>query len=76
MSNTKIMIGGIGFDTGIRVVLWNEEEGLSFYPKKNFHSRNWNLDQCREKLKAFYIHHTATYRAHSTFAGLNARGLS
>jgi hypothetical protein len=74
--NTKIMVGGVGFDTGIRVILWDEPEGLSFYPYKKFHARNWNLKKCRQNLKAFYIHHTVTYRAHSTFAGLNARGLS
>lgn len=76
MKNTSIKVGGESFDTGIRVVLWDEPEGLSFYPKRKFHARNWDLETCRKHIKSFYIHHSVTYRAHSTFAALNARGLS
>jgi hypothetical protein len=74
--NTCIIVGGKEFDTGIRVVLWNEEEGLSFYPNRKFHARDWDLEECRKHIKAFYIHHSVTYTAHSTFRGLMARGLS
>ncbi len=75
--NSKIVVAGVGFDTGIRVVLWNEEAGLSFYPKgKGYTPYNHNLKQLRDRIKALYIHHTVTFRAHSTFGGLQARGLS
>ena len=75
--NTKIIVAGVGFDTGCRVILWNEEEGLSFYPKgRGFISYKQNLKQLRQRIKALYIHHTVTFRAHSTFGGLQARGLS
>jgi len=74
--NTSIIVAGVGFDTGIRVILWDEPEGLSFYPKRRFHARDWDLEECRKHIKSFYIHHSVTYTAHSTFRGLMARGLS
>jgi hypothetical protein len=74
--NTSIIVAGNGFDCGCRVVLWNEEGGLSFYPTKKFVSRNFSLAQLRAKINSFYIHHTVSYLAYSTFGGLKARGLS
>ena len=74
--NTSIIVAGKKFNCGTRVVLWNEEEGLSFYPKGKFGKRNLNLKQLREKINSFYIHHSVTYTAHSMFRGLLAQGLS
>jgi len=74
--NTKIIASGKGFDIGCRVVLWNEEEGLSFYPKGSFYKRDISLDHLREIINCFVVHHSVTYTAHSMFRGLNARGLS
>lgn len=74
--NTSIKVCGVEFDTGIRVVLWDEEEGFSFYPFKKFHARNWTLDEARKKINAFYIHHSVTFTASSMYGGLKAQGLS
>lgn len=75
--NTSIVIAGKKFETGCRVILWNEEAGLSFYPKgRGYTPYNQNFKQVQERMKALYIHHTVTFRAHSTFGGLQARGLS
>ena len=75
--NTSIVAAGHKFDLGCRVILWDEEEGLSFYPKgKGYIPYNQNLKQLQERIKALYIHHTVTFRAHSTFGGLQARGLA
>ncbi|MHA2426430.1 MAG: N-acetylmuramoyl-L-alanine amidase [Candidatus Hermodarchaeia archaeon] len=75
--NTSIVIAGKKFDAGCRVILWNEEAGLSFYPKgKGYTAYNQNFKQVQQRIKALYIHHTVTFRAHSTFGGLQGRGLS
>lgn len=75
--NTSIVVAGKKFDTGCRVILWDEEAGLSFYPiGKGYTSYNQNLEQLQNRIKALYIHHTVTYRAHSTFGGLLGRKLS
>jgi len=74
--NTSIKVCGESFDTGVRVVLWDEPDGLNFYPARKFHARDWGLEEARKKIKAFYIHHSVTFTAHSTFRGLKARGLS
>lgn len=76
MKNTSIVASGKKFDCGCRVVLWNEEEGLSFYPKRKFGARNLSLKKLRETIDSFYIHHSVTYTAHSMFRGLQAQGLS
>lgn len=76
MSNTSIVAAGNKFDCGSRVMLWNEEAGLSFYPNKKYVARNLSLKQLRDLIKAFYIHHSVTYTAHSTFGALKARNLS
>jgi hypothetical protein len=76
MKNTSIVAAGKKFDCGSRVVLWNEEEGLSFYPNKKYRARNLSLKQLRQTINSFYIHHSVTYTAHSMFRGLQARGLS
>lgn len=75
------MVAGVLFDTGTRVVLWNETNGLSLYhggpwSKGRYSARNDNLKELRKKIKALYIHHSVTYTAKSTFNGLIARGLS
>ena len=79
--NTSIVVCGKKYDTGARVVLWNEEEGLSFYPggswsKGRFSKRDVNIDQLRNLIDGFYVHHSVTYTAHSTFRALVARNLS
>jgi len=74
--NTSIIAAGKKFDVGCRVITWDEEEGLSFYPKKHFYARNWSFKELQQKMKCFVVHHSVTYTAHSMFRGLNARGLS
>ena len=79
--NTSIVVCGKKYDTGTRVILWNEEEGLSFYPggpwsKGRFSKRDIKIKRLRELVDGFYVHHTVTYTAHSTFRGLIARNLS
>jgi len=76
MINTSIVACGQSFDIGCRVVLWNEEEGLSFYPKKSFFSRNVSLNELQREITCFVLHHSVTYTAHSTFRGLLGRNLS
>lgn len=76
MKNTSIRVAGQEFNTGIRVILWDEPEGLSFYPSGKFNAKSWNLQKIRKELKSFHIHHSVTYTAHSTFRGLKSRGLS
>jgi hypothetical protein len=58
------------------VVLWNEEEGLSFYPKKLFYQRDVSLSDLQREITCFVLHHSVTYTAHSTFRALLGRGLS
>lgn len=74
--NTNIIVCGQKFDTGVRVVLWSEEEGMSLYPYGKFHARNWSLKEAQKHIKSLYFHHSVTYFAESTFRGLKARGLS
>lgn len=79
--NTSIVAAGKLFDAGCRVVLWDEEQGLSFYPggawsKGRYSARELELDELRKKITGFYIHHSVTYFAESTFRVLKARNLS
>lgn len=75
--NTSIVVAGKKFDSGCRVILWNEESGLSFYPKgKGYTPYNHTYKRLQDRINSLYIHHTVTFRAHSTFGGLQARGLS
>jgi hypothetical protein len=75
--NTSIVVCGKKFDCGSRVVLWNEEEGLSFYaPGGKYGARNLSLKELRKKIDAFYVHYSVTYTCHSMFRGIKARGLS
>ena len=79
--NTNIVVCGKKFDCGARVVLWDEQEGLSFYPggpsiKGHYTERNLNLKELSGLINAFYVHHSVTYTAHSMFRGLKARNLS
>ena len=76
MVNTSIVACGQKFDIGCRVVLWNEEEGLSFYPKKSFYARDVSLNDLQKEITCFVLHHSVTYTAHSTFRGLLGRNLS
>ncbi len=76
MANTSIVACGQKFDIGCRVVLWDEEEGLSFYPKKSFYARNVSLNDLQKDITCFVLHHSVTYTAHSTFRGLLGRNLS
>ena len=76
MANKSIVVCGKKFECNSRVVLWNEEAGLSFYPYNKFGARNISLGELRKLINAFYIHHSVTYTAHSMYRGLMARGLS
>lgn len=77
MANTSIVVAGQKFDCGCRVILWDEQEGMSFYPAKyTFVPRNLSLSELRKIINAFYIHHSVTYFAHSTFQVLKERKLS
>lgn len=74
--NTKIWAAGRSFDTGCRVVKWDEEEGLNFTPRDNYTRRNITFEQLSPLMKQFTVHWSVTYRANHMFNGLNARGLS
>jgi len=76
MVNTSIVAAGKKFDCGCRVVLWDEEAGLSFYAGGSYRPRKLSLKQLREIINSFYIHHSVTYTAHSMYRGLKGRGLS
>ncbi len=72
----NIIVAGQKFDTGTRVILWNEERGMSFYPYGKFGKRDISIQELRKKINSFVIHHSVTYFAESTFRVLKARGLS
>lgn len=74
--NTSIKVCGKSFDTGTRVVLWNEPGGMSFYPGGKYGARNFSLKELRNVINSFYIHHSVTYHAQSTFRVLKIKGLS
>lgn len=74
--NTSIVVCGKKFDTGARVILWNEPEGMSFYPYNKFGARNASLKELRKEINSFVIHHSVTYFAESTFRVLKTRNLS
>ncbi len=76
MVNTSIVACENLFNIDCRVILWNEEGGLSFYPKKKFYPRNITLNELQKEITCFVLHHSVTYTAHSTFRGLLGRGLS
>lgn len=74
---TNIIAAGVKFDIGCRVVLWDDPDGLSFYaPVKKYNSRNIEMDELRNDIKTFVLHHSATYTAKQTYTGLISRGLS
>ena len=75
--NTSIVVAGKKFDSRCRIILWNEPGGLNFYAKgKGYTPYSHDYKKLQDRIKALYIHHTVTFRAHSTFGGLQARGLS
>jgi len=75
--NTSIVAAGKKFNINCRVILWNEEEGLSFYPRRRgFTPRRLSFDQLSEKMSCFILHHSVSYTAHATFRGLMGRNLS
>jgi len=76
MGNTSIVAAGKKFDCGCKVVLWNEEGGLSFYAGGSYRPRYLSLQRLRDTITSFYIHHSVTYTAHSTYRALKARNLS
>ncbi len=77
MENTSIVAAGERCDIGCRVVLWDEDNGLSFYKKgMKYLARDKTLDELQSITKLFCIHHAASYRAKTTYTGLVGRGLS
>ena len=74
--NTNIKVCGKEFDTETKVILWNEEAGLSFYPYGKYEKRNYSLNQLQKEIDSFFIHHSVTYTAHSAYRGMIGRGLS
>jgi len=79
--NTCIVVSGKKFNARCRVVLWNEEAGLSFYPggpysKGKYRPRDLSLKKLQDEINSFVVHHSVTYTAHATFRGLIGRGLS
>lgn len=76
MSETTIIACGQEADIGCRVVKWNDPGGLSFYTTRKYTGRNVGIDALRHEVKAFILHHSATYTAKHTYAGLISRGLS
>lgn len=76
MDNTCIKVCGKKFDTGTRVILWDEQDGLSFYQSGKFVPRPVPIDTLRQTINSFVIHHSVTFTAHSMYRGLKARGLS
>lgn len=76
MSETTIVACGQEADVGCRVIKWDEPGGLSFYTTKKYTGRNVEIDALRQEVKTFVLHHSATYTAKHTYAGLISRGLS
>ena len=76
MSETTIVACGQEADIGCRVIKWDEPTGLSFYTTKKYTGRNVDIDVLRQEVKTFVLHHSATYTAKHTYAGLISRGLS
>lgn len=77
MDNTSIIAGGTSFDIGTRVVLWNEDKGLSFYKKAmKYGARKKTLTELQSIINCFVLHHAASYTAKTTYNGLVGRGLS
>lgn len=74
--NTAIVAGGTAMDIGCRVVLWNEEAGMSFYGKGKYTPRDATLQDLQKEIKLFVLHHSVTYTAKQTYSGLIGRGLS
>ena len=77
MANTNIVAAGKIFDVGSRVVLWDEETGLSFYKRAmKYAGRDDSFDELSTKMNCFVIHHAASWTAKTTYNGLVGRGLS
>ena len=72
-----ILVGGENFDILAPIILWNEPKGKSFYKiQKSYLPRNWNLQDCRNKLDCCVLHHADTISAEVTYQVLIQRGLS
>ena len=76
MDNTSIVASGTKFDIGCRVILWDEKDGMSFYPRKLFYARDISFNDLQKEITCFVLHHSVTYRAKDTYTGLLGRGLS
>ncbi len=76
MINYSIVVAGQKFDTGARVVLWDEPGGFSFYKSGKYSSRKSDLTKLQTEVDSFILHHSVTYTAKSTYTGLLGRGLS
>lgn len=79
--NTCIKVCGQLFDTGTKVVLWDDPAGYSFYPKsklahKPYIERKLSLEELQKKINCFVIHHSVTFRVKRTFEVLVERNLS
>lgn len=75
MDNHAIVVCGQKFDIGVRVVLWDEPNGLSLY-KSKYGKRDLGIEELRKQVNSFVLHHSVTYRAKDTHNGLIGRGLS
>jgi hypothetical protein len=74
--NTNIIACGEKQDIGCPVILWDDDNGLSFYKRNNLYIRDLSLKELRKVVKCFVVHHSVTYTAKSMYNGLNARNLS
>lgn len=74
--NTAIVAAGIKQDIGTRVVLWDELEGMNFYPRKKFNAHNMDLPALQARIQGAVVHHAAVWNAKQVFSGCIGRGLS
>jgi hypothetical protein len=73
---TEIKAAGVGFDIGIPVRLWSDEDGLNAYPLHHYKGRDVSFNELQDQIRQVVWHHSVTYRAKETFDGVAARGLS
>lgn len=75
--NTSIVAAGVKADVGSRVVLWDEDGGLSCYKYGVKHGkRNTDLKGLQKEIDSFVLHHSVTYTAKQTYNALIGRNLS
>lgn len=70
----NIIVSGEKFEVPANVICWNDPDGFCF--EKNFNKHDYSLQEAKQNIKSFTLHHSVTFSAKETFDVLNSRSLS